>query len=78
MTNHKKGLLLSQVNLDKINAVLWELGSQPTPATQQILDKYDSLTYISSYNDYKSFLQHLIDAQVKTSETKEVFSGEKI
>lgn len=63
--------LLPQVDLDKINAVLWKLGSQPTPAMQQILDKYGSPTYISSYNDYKSFLQHLIDAQTKTSEIKE-------
>lgn len=59
MTNHKKCLLLSQMDLDEVNAVLWKLGSQSTPVMKQILDKYGSPTYISSYNDYKSFLQYL-------------------
>lgn len=53
----------------EITSTLWDLGSLPDALTQEIHDKYGSLTDKDSCKDYKLILQSLIVGRKKTSGT---------
>ena len=53
----------------EITSTLWDLGNLPDAVTQEIHDKYGSLTGKDSCKDYKLILQSLIVGQKKTSGT---------
>lgn len=53
----------------EITSTLWDLGSLPDAVTQEIHDKYGSLTDKDSCKDYKLILQSLIVGRKKTSGT---------
>lgn len=53
----------------EITSTLWDLGNLPDAVTQEIHDKYGSLTDKDSCKDYKLILQSLIVGQKKTSGT---------
>lgn len=53
----------------EITSTLWDLGNLPDAVTQEIHDKYGSLTDKDSCKDYKLILQSLIVGRKKTSGT---------
>ena len=68
---HGKYLYDSSLTLipSEITSTLWDLGNLPDAVTQEIHDKYGSLTDKDSCKDYKLILQSLIVGQKKTSGT---------
>ena len=68
---HGKYLYDSSLTLipSEITSTLWDLGNLPDAVTQEIHDKYGSLTDKDSYKDYKLILQSLIVGRKKTSGT---------
>lgn len=68
---HGKYLYDSSLTLipSEITSTLWDLGNLPDAVTQEIHDKYGSLTDKDSCKDYKLILQSLIVGRKKTSGT---------
>lgn len=65
---HGKYLYDSSLTLipSEITSTLWDLGNLPDAVTQEIHDKYGSLTDKDSCKDYKLILQSLIVGRKKT------------
>lgn len=68
---HGKYLYDSSLTLipSEITSTLWDLGNLPDAVTQEMHDKYGSLTDKDSCKDYKLILQSLIVGRKKTSGT---------
>lgn len=68
---HGKYLYDSSLTLipSETTSTLWDLGNLPDAVTQEIHNKYGSLTDKDSCKDYKLILQSLIVGRKKTSGT---------
>ena len=68
---HGKYLYDSSLTLipSETTSTLWDLGNLPDAVTQEIHDKYGSLTDKDSCKDYKLILQSLIVGRKKISGT---------
>ena len=68
---HGKYLYDSSLTLipSETTSTLWDLGNLPDAVTQEIHDKYGSLTDKDSCKDYKLILQSLIVGRKKASGT---------